>query len=281
MDLAFRARLERVYSEHPLVADAVLDRVRRERGTLDGIRARDLAEAADGGPTDQNHVGGAAQVRALARAVGLAPGSAVLDIGTGLGGTPRLLAEEFGCRCHGVELTSKRFRDAVHLTQLVGLDQLVTFSQGDFMSVDVPGGPFDVAIGQGSFMHFEDLPALLNRVAACLRSGGTLVVDEGVIVERPSTSEENQLLGVLFDRWNGRFQPRDDWPGLLGRAGFQFDRMEDLTAIAIDELEHLLTETRAERLGHVTAGERDGWELGRRFLRSGQLGIVRVLAARS
>ena len=28
----------------------------------------------------------------------------------GLGGTPRLLAEEFGCRCHGVELTTSRFR---------------------------------------------------------------------------------------------------------------------------------------------------------------------------
>ena len=48
MDPAVRARLEQVYAEHPLTADAVLERVRRSRGTLDGIRARDLAEAADG-----------------------------------------------------------------------------------------------------------------------------------------------------------------------------------------------------------------------------------------
>jgi hypothetical protein len=92
MDPIQRARLERLYSEHPLTAVAVLDRVREERGTLDGIRASDLSEALTGGPTDQNHMGGAPAVRALAAAVGLEPGCAVLDIGTGLGGTPRLLA---------------------------------------------------------------------------------------------------------------------------------------------------------------------------------------------
>jgi protein-L-isoaspartate O-methyltransferase len=278
MDPAFRARLERVYAEHPIAADAVLDRIRRQRGTLDGLRAGDLAEDPRGGVTDQNHVGGAAEVRALAQAARLGPGSAVLDIGTGLGGTARLLAEEFGCRCHGVELTPKRFRDAVRLTQLVGLDHLVTFTQGDFMSVDIRDAPFDAALGQGSFMHFADLPALLTRVAAHLRPGGTLIVEEGVIVEEPSTSEQTQALDVLFERWNGRFQQRNDWSGLLNRAGFRLDRMDDLTAVAMGELEHLLTETHADRLGHVTAGEREGWELGLRFFRSGHLGIVRILA---
>ena len=73
-------------------------------------------------PADQNHVGGAAEDRALAAAIGLEPGATLLDIGTGLGGTPRLLAEESRCRCHGVELTEQRFRDAVRLTQLAGLD---------------------------------------------------------------------------------------------------------------------------------------------------------------
>jgi SAM-dependent methyltransferase len=281
MDPAFRARLERVYSEHPIAADAVLDRVRRQRGTLDGLRERDLAEAPGGGLTDQNHVGGAADVRALAHAIALARGSNVLDIGTGIGGTPRLLAEEFGCRCHGIELTPKRFDDAVRLTQLVGLDDLVTFTLGDFLSAAIPGGPFDVAIGQGSLMHFDDLPDALDRIAGVLRPGGTLVVEDGVIVEQPSTVEENRLLDLLLHHWNGRFQLRADWPVLLDRAGFQFDRMDDLTATAIEEFERLLAETRAERLGHVTTGEHEGWELGLRFLRSGHLGMARIVATRS
>lgn len=281
MDPAFQARLERVYAAHPVAADAVLDRVRRERGTLDGIRARDLADAPAGGTTDQNHVGGAAEVRAFARAIGLARGSAVLDIGTGLGGTPRLLAEEFGCRCHGVELTTRRFEEAVRLTKLVGLDHLVTFTHGDFMSVDVPGGPFDAAIGQGSFMHFDDLPALLARVARCLRRGGRLVIEEGVVLERPSTDEERNALDVLLRLWNGRFPDRDDWPGLLQHAGFQLDRLDDLTSVAIAELEGFLGDVHSGRLVDVTADERGGWELGLQLFRSGQLGIVRFIAAKS
>ncbi len=127
---ARRARLEQVYSEHPVTAAAVLDRVRRERGSLVGLTARDLAESIQGGVTDQNHAGGAAGVRALAAAAGLRRGWSVLDIGTGLGGTPRLLAEEFGCRCHAVELTSCRFRDAVRLTQTVGLQELSPSPKG-------------------------------------------------------------------------------------------------------------------------------------------------------
>jgi cyclopropane fatty-acyl-phospholipid synthase-like methyltransferase len=281
MDPAFRARLERVYAEHPLTADAVLDRVRRSRGTLDGISARDLAEAADGGVTDQNHAGGAAANRALAAAVGLAPGWAVLDIATGLGGTPRLLAEEFGCRCHGVELTAGRFRDAVRLTRLVGLDDRVTFSHGDFMDVDVPGRPFDLALCQGAAMHFPDMAAFLRRAAAHLGPGGWLAIEDAVIVTPPSTPLGEQNLERLLHIWNGRFQRRDDWPALLSDAGFHFDRMDDETAVAIHDLDTLLTESRAQRFDRVNADERQGWELGLELLRAGILASVRILATRA
>ena len=97
MDDTIKVRLEQVYSEHPLTAASILDRVRRERGTLLGMTAHDLAESAIGGLTDQNHTGGAAATRSLGAVVGIESDWKVLDIGTGLGGTPRLLSEEYGC----------------------------------------------------------------------------------------------------------------------------------------------------------------------------------------
>ena len=278
MDPAVRARLERVYAEHPLTAGAVLERVRRSRGTLDGIRARDLAEASEGGVTDQNHAGGAAATRALAAAVRLEAGDSVLDIATGLGGTPRLLAEEFGCRCHGVELTRSRFEDAVRLTRLVGLDMRVTFTHGDFMEVDIPGTPFDVAVCQGAVMHFPDTAAFLRRSARRLRPGGRLAIEDAVLVTLPPTAQEEEKLERLLQCWNGRFQRRDAWPALLADEGFSFDRMDDLTAVAIHDLETLVEETRTHHIDRVSGEERLGWELGLELLQTGILASVRILA---
>jgi cyclopropane fatty-acyl-phospholipid synthase-like methyltransferase len=278
VDASVLARLERVYSKHPVNADAVLDRVRRERGTLEGIKAHHLAESAGGGSTDQNHAGGAAAVRALAIAAGVRPGWTVLDIGTGLGGTPRLLAEEFGCLCHGVELTASRFRDAVRLTTLVGLDAVVTFTHGDFMTVEVPNRPFDLALGQGALMHFADLNAVLERIRPLLRLGGRLVVEDGVVVRRPSDPRDVESLAELLHIWNGQLQLRDEWPDLLGRAGFRLDRIEDLTASATRDFEDLLAVRTTHQLTNVTDEERKGWELALRLARSGHLGTVRLLA---
>ena len=277
---ARRARLEQVYSAHPVTAAAVLDRVRRERGSLTGLTARDLAESIQGGVTDQNHIGGAAAVRALAAAAGLQRGWSVLDIGTGLGGTPRLLAEEFGCRCHGVELTSCRFRDAVLLTQTVGLEELVTFTEGDFMTTDIPGSPFDLAIAQGAFMHFSDLHAVLARVAKLLRPAGRLVVEDGVILTPPSTRADKAALEELLHNWNGTFQREEHWRDLLQRTGIHVDQVDDLTAVSVADFEHLLTATEAGRVAGVTAEERRAWQLALRLSHAGHLGTVRIVGTR-
>jgi SAM-dependent methyltransferase len=273
-------RLAEVYAAHPLNADAVLERVRRERGSLESITALDLSESSHGGATDQNHVGGAAAVRALAAAVGVERSWTVLDIGTGLGGTPRLLAHEYGCRCHGVELTASRFRDAVRLTRAVGLSDRVTFTYGDFMTMDVPGGPFDLAIGQGSFMHFPDTAALLRRVTSQLRPGGRLAIEDGVIVRPPTIPADRDALAELLRCWNGSFQQRDAWPALLAAAGLRLDDVEDLTLTAVHDFDALLVAASNGELAGVSGEEHRGWELGSRLSRSGHLGTIRLTATR-
>jgi SAM-dependent methyltransferase len=279
MNPARRARLEQVYAAHPTNAKAVLERVRRERGTLAGLTACHLAESTGGEATDQNHAGGATAVRALAAAAGVQPGWNVLDIGAGLGGTLRMLAEEFGCHGHGVELTSSRFEDAIRLTRLVGLDGRVTFSHGDFMTVDVPGGPFHLAVAQGALMHFDDDPAaVLRRIAALLIPDGRLAIEDGVIVTPPTAATDSAALSELLHHWNGTFQLRDDWPKLLRAAGFCFHRMDDMSEVAVNEFEAFLNATAAGRLTGVIAEEHHAWQLALHLLRAGHLGFVRLVA---
>lgn len=278
-DPLFRARLERTYAAHPLTADAVLGRILARRGTLDGLTELDLATAADGGATDQNHAGGIAATQALAAAVGLEPAWSVLDVGTGLGGTPRLLSSIFGCRCHGIELTARRFDDAVRLTALARLERHVTFTHGDFLDARFAEGPFDLVIVQGALMHFLDLEACLQQAANVLRPGGRLAVEDAFLVQSPSATDEASL-HQLQHHWNGVFPVEDEWPHHLRRAGLRLDDGADLTPLAIADLDRLLADCSAGRLPGVTAEEHEGWLLGRRFLAEGVLRHARMLATR-
>ncbi|MGI9182960.1 MAG: SAM-dependent methyltransferase [Longimicrobiaceae bacterium] len=280
MDANFLARLTCAYAEHPLSAATILARIRRQKGLLEGLTALDLAIDDETGVTDQNHFGGVGAVIEIAEAAGLREGAWVLDVGTGLGGAPRVLAHLFGCRCHGVELTETRCREAVELTRLVGLEERVTFTCGDFLAVEVPDGPFDLVIGQGAFMHFADADALLRKCAALLRPEGWLAVEEGYLRRESSGDREAAKLEALLGCWNGWFHRRDAWRRWLNRAGLAEQRFQDLSELAAQEFRAHLRLAEGDRLASVSESELLGWRLGAELTDSGLIGMMRLLARR-
>jgi protein-L-isoaspartate O-methyltransferase len=277
MDNDFLAKMSRAYAEHPLSAATVLDRIRR-KGMDDPQTELDLAVDNETHVTDQNHIGGVRAVIAIARAVGLHGGEWVLDVGTGLGGTPRVLAHLYRCRCHGIELTETRYRDAVELTRMVRLEELVTFTYGDFLTVEVPEGPFDLVIGQGTFMHFPDHNQLLRKCAGLLKPGGWLTVEEGYLRRDPSGDEEARKLDALFDCWNGRFHTLSQWSRWLDQAGLVWQRSDDLSGLAAREFREQVQLAVAKRLTSVSESELLGWRLGAELIASGLIGMMRLLA---
>lgn len=274
---AFRDRLERVYADHPLAADTVLERVLEERGTLDGLTQTHLSTAPRGGPTDQNHVGGTSSTLAIASAVGLDDTWSVLDVGTGIGGTPRVLASTFGCRCHAIELTSHRYEDAVRLTRMVGLEKQVTFLHGDFLEVELPHRSFDLVLVQGALVHFTDLSAFLQRVVSVLRPGGRIAVEDAFLA-RPPVAGECDSLARLEQCWNGVFPSEAEWLSLLEPAGLRADERADLTARAVQDLDGAIADHATGRMRRVTQDEHEGWVLGRHLLAGGVLCYVRTFA---
>src|ERR1700681_4770963 len=119
-----------LYKNHPLRQETISGRLRRQGKPLDSLTELDLALDEQAEITDQNHVGGLAFTAELAGLAGITSASRVLDLGSGLGGSARVLAHLYGCRVHGVELSKERVQESEKLTRQVRLEALVTFECG-------------------------------------------------------------------------------------------------------------------------------------------------------
>src|SRR4051794_33908297 len=98
------------YDGHPINEQQILEHLQRRGIPLDRVTEDELKEH------DQDHYGGIAAVDALAEAAGIAAGTHVLDVCSGMGGPARYLAHRLGCRVTGLDLTRSRYESAGRLT---------------------------------------------------------------------------------------------------------------------------------------------------------------------
>lgn len=134
------------------------------------------ATAADLKPVDEFHIGGVAATSALLDRVALQPDAVVLDIGSGIGGTARFVAERTGARVTGLDLTPEFVETARALTRLVGLADRVSFRQGSALDMPFGDDSFDLATIIHVGMNIADKHRLMAEAARVLRPGGRFIV---------------------------------------------------------------------------------------------------------
>lgn len=127
-------------------------------------------------PVDQFHIRGRAATLELARAAQLDSTKRVLDVGSGVGGTSRCLAKEFGCRVTGIDLTDEYCHAAAMLSARIGLTDLVDYRQGDATSLPFNDGTFDVVWTEHVAMNIPDKSRLYREMHRVLKPGGTLAI---------------------------------------------------------------------------------------------------------
>lgn len=124
------------YEPSGLLQD-ILERLQKQGIDPNKVTRADLAGV------DEFHVRGAAVSKELARFIGLREGK-VLDIGCGLGGPCRMLADEFNFQVTGIDLSETFIRTAIALTELVGLSDRITYLQGDATNLPFADQSFDL-----------------------------------------------------------------------------------------------------------------------------------------
>jgi len=207
----------------------VLDRIRDAlvamRIDLDELRPEQLK------PVDEFHIGGAEATAALLDRLDIRPDMAVLDIGSGVGGPARMIAQRYGCSVTGVDLTPEFVETARALSQMVGMGRQVRFEVGSATALPLPDQSFDLALLLHVGMNIPDKPGVFREARRVLRDGGIFAVYEAMRVGEGELSfpvpwAETPDLSAL-DR-------PEAYRSAAEAAGFDLQEEEDKRSIALD-----------------------------------------------
>ena len=190
---------------------------------IDRLRPEDLA------PIDEFHMRGRPATLELARAAKLDSSKVVLDVGSGLGGSARCLASEFGCKVAGIDLTEEYCRVAEMLSARIGLEGLVSFKQGDALNMPFADASFDVVWTEHMAMNIPDKLGLYREMRRVLKPGGTLAIYD--ILSGPGGPVHFPVPWARTPETSALASP-EQLRALLGEAGFKILDWQDTTQVA-------------------------------------------------
>ncbi len=86
------------------------------------------------------------------------PDSIVMDMGSGLGGTARLMAKSFGSKVTCIELSEAQNKENIEHNHKEGLSHLITIPSMScsYFNTGEPSGKYDLVISQDAFLHAGD-----------------------------------------------------------------------------------------------------------------------------
>ena len=158
----------------------------------------------------------------LGRRLGLGAGSRVLDIASGRGGPAHLLAGEYGCTWHGIEISPDFHAVAVERVAEAGLADRVKFELANAAEATHEPSSYDAALCLGASFVYGSLADTVDALAPAVRPGGHVVVGEPYWRRLP-----------LPEDYEDRREPRTTLEGTV--VAFETSGLQVVSVIASSE----------------------------------------------
>ena len=143
----------------------ILDKLKTIGVDLNNVKRTDLSSV------DEFHVRGLEVSKELAQQI-TSSNLKVLDVGCGLGGPARMLADEKNCVVTGLDLSQEFIETAKALSKLVNLDSNTTFLKGNALDLPFERNSFDIVWTQHVQMNISEKKKFYSEIFRVLKIGG-------------------------------------------------------------------------------------------------------------
>ena len=210
---------------------------------------RTALRPADLAAVDEFHIRGRRATMEIIEALAVTADSRVLDLGSGLGGPARTLAEVAGCTVTGVDLTPEFCQAAAALSEWTGLSGRTSFQVGDATATGLPDESVDAVMTVHVAMNIPDKPALYAEAFRVLRPGGRFVAYD---VLQGEGGEVHYPLPWAADSSTSFPAALEDMRRLLPSAGFDVISEIDSSDESLSWFQHMRAKIQREGPPPVT-----------------------------
>ncbi|KAI6190370.1 hypothetical protein M3Y97_00110500 [Aphelenchoides bicaudatus] len=212
------------------------------------------------GGVDQNR-------RILSEFDDLSEGKTMLDIGSGIGGSPRQISRELKINVLGVDISANMIAFAMDRET----DKRVKFRLADAVDYVFKPNSFDYVYSRDCAQHINELPRLFQNIYNCLKPGGQLIV---TMYGKGNGKLSNEFLEYVEDR-KYTLRSLEDVVLIAENVGFENVEGQNITKL----FEQILQKERKKAIANhdvfmdIFSTKKynallDGWEQKLRFIKA-------------
>ena len=206
----------------------------------------------------------------------------ILDVGSGIGGPARYLADKTGAEITAIELQSDQNNLAKDLTKKCGLSNKINHICGDILDYDFKNQTFDAVVSWLTLYHIANHEILLKKLFDLLNPNGFFYTED--ITSRINLSDAD-LKEIKKEIYGIHLPYFDNYISNLEQNGFKLIFSEDMSSSWTDFTKERIKKYNSEKERNIRVHGKEVYDnlnsfynfVGQYFS-NGKLGGIRVIA---
>ena len=249
------------------------------KSTSDNLMVKDLSKF------DQFHYHGTDAIDISIKKLGINDKSKILDVGSGIGGPARYIANKTGAEITAIELQSDQNNLANALTKRCGLSNKVTHICGDILDYDFKNKKFDAVVSWLTLYHIPNHEILLNKLYDLLNSNGFFYTEDITSRIKLSDDEIKEIEKEIYGKHLPNF---DKYISNLEKNGFKLIYREDMSSSWTEFTKERIIQFNSEKERNIRVHGKEVvdslnsfYNFVGKYYSNGKLGGIRFLAKKN